>query len=70
MSETNPYPYGDGDGTKGCCGCRFLDQIFGMEVSPCCLRTEDAIGEIDPDFNNYFEGQWSCWEHEDCEVMK
>ncbi len=60
MSDTNLFPYGRGDGKQGCRGCRFIDEEFGMEIYPECIKEID----IDPKFDHYFYGVWKCWEPE------
>ena len=61
MSKSNPFPYGRcDDGSKGCVGCKWLDEIFGMEVYPLCLKKgEDFTCSV------VSNKKMDCWEPEE-----
>jgi len=62
MSRTNPFPYGSSDGSEGCTGCKYLDQIFGMEIYPLCLeKGKDFACDLRKGT------RFSCWKPEETE---
>ena len=63
MSKENPFPYGKGDGSQGCVGCRNLTEIMGMDTYPLCLeKGEDFACEV------HRQIRFKCWEAEEGEA--